>query len=122
MSIRSVTMLFALLCLTLGLQAQDRATLTGTVTDPSGAAIPGATVKAVSTATNTSSETKTNAEGLYTIPYLAPGVYDIEVTAAGFQTLKRQTITLEVGQRLVMPLQMTVGQATTEITVTGQQE
>lgn len=119
MSIRSI---FALLLLSCALFAQDRATLTGTVTDPSGAAIPGATVKATDTATNTASETKTTTDGVYTIPYLNPGVYNVEVSAGGFQTLKRDAITLAVGQRLVVNLALTVGQATTEITVTGQQE
>ena len=79
-------------------------------------------MKATNTATNTASETKTTSDGVYTIPYLAPGVYNVEVTAAGFQTVKRTAITLAVSQRLNLPLQLTVGQATTEITVTGQQE
>jgi len=119
MSLRSV---LALLFLTCALFAQDRATLTGTVTDPSGAAIPAATVKATDTATNTTTETKSTTDGVYTIPYLNPGTYSIEVTAGGFQTLKRDAIVLAVGQRLVLNLPLTVGQATTEITVTGQQE
>ncbi len=96
--------------------------MTGSVTDPSGSAIPNASVKATNTATNVSGDTKTNAEGVYTIPYLMPGLYDVEVSASGFQTYKRQAITLEVGQRLNLPVQLPVGQATTEITVTGQQE
>jgi len=78
MSIRSV---LALLFVSCALFAQDRATLTGTVSDPSGAAIPGATVKATNTANNNVSETKTTTDGIYTIPYLLPGVYNIEVTA-----------------------------------------
>src|ERR1039458_4708752 len=119
MSVRSV---IALLLLSIGLMAQDRATLTGIVTDPSGATVPNATVKATNTATNTASETKTTPDGLYTIPYLIPGVYNVEVTAAGFQGLKRADITLQVGARLNLPIQLTIGQATTEITVTGQQE
>ncbi len=96
--------------------------MTGSVTDPSGSAIPNASVKATNTATNVSGDTKTNAEGVYTIPYLMPGLYDVEVSASGFQTYKRQALTLEVGQRLNLPVQLPVGQATTEITVTGQQE
>ena len=120
MKTRSI--LVVLLFCAFGLFAQDRATLTGTVTDPSGASVPAATVKATNTATNTASETKTTADGLYTIPYLIPGVYTVEVTAPGFQGLKREDITLAVGARLNLPLQLTVGQATTEVTVTGQQE
>ncbi len=120
MKTRSI--LVVLLFCALGLFAQDRATLTGTVTDPSGASVPAATVKATNAATNTASETKTTADGLYTIPYLIPGVYNVEVSAPGFQSLKRTDITLAVGARLNLPLQLTVGQATTEVTVTGQQE
>src|SRR5215831_8593828 len=99
-----------LLCGTALFAQEFRATLTGTVTDPSGAAVPGATVKATNTATNTSKETKTTGDGVYTIPFLDPGVYTVEATAAGFQTLKREAITLSVGQRLVLGLSLTVGQ------------
>lgn len=119
MSSRSV---FTLLFVSCALFAQDRATLTGTISDPSGAAIPGATVKATNTATNNAGETKTTTDGIYTIPYLNPGVYNIEVAASGFQTLKRDALVLAVGQRLVLNLTMSVGQSTSEITVTGQQE
>ncbi|MBS1857453.1 MAG: TonB-dependent receptor [Acidobacteria bacterium] len=106
-----------------GLYAQEyRATITGTVTDPSGAAIPNASVKAVNSATNSTHETKTSGDGVYTLPLLEPGVYRVDATAAGFQTLSRTSITLAVGQRLNLPMQLAVGQASTEITVTGQQE
>jgi hypothetical protein len=112
-----------LLLLGSGMYAQEfRATLTGTVTDPSGAAVPNANVKATNIATNSVKETKSTSDGIYTIPLLEPGSYTVEASAAGFQTLKRPDITLAVGQRLNMGLQLTVGQATTEITVTGQQE
>ena len=49
-----------------------------------------------------------------TIPYPVPGVYAIEVTASGLQGLKWAGIELEAGQRLNLPLQLIVGQATTE--------
>src|SRR3954453_17403750 len=113
----------ALLMLSAGMFAQEfRATLTGTVTDPSGAAVPNATVKATNTAVNSTSETKTNNEGLYTIPLLEPGAYNIEYTASGFQALKRESITLAVGQRVNLPVRLIVGQMSQEVTVTGQQE
>ncbi len=113
----------ALLALTAGLYAQEfRATLTGTVTDPSGAAIPNGTVKATNVATNATSETKTTSDGLYTIPLLEPGIYNVEFIANGFQTLKRDSITLAVGQKSNLTVRLTVGQMSQEITVTGQQE
>ena len=99
-----------------------RATLNGKVTDPSGSPIPRASVRAVNRATHVSQETKTGNDGLYVIPFLEPGVYDVQVTASGFQTMNRQNITLEVSQALNLPIQMTVGQMTQEVTVSGEQE
>jgi hypothetical protein len=112
--------LLLLLC-AFGLFAQDRATLTGTVKDPSGASVPNATIKATNVDTNVAAEGKTTSDGIYTIPYLIPGVYNVEVSAAGFQTFRREQVTLSVSQRLDLPIQLTVGQAATEVvTVTGQ--
>jgi len=106
-----------------GLFAQDRATLTGTVQDPSGASVPNAIVKATNTSTNETSEGRSTNDGLYTIPYLSPGVYNVEVTAAGFSTYRRESLTLSVSQRLELPVQLAVGQAATEVvTITGQLE
>ena len=103
--------------------AQDfRATITGTVTDASGAVVPNASVKAVNTATNETKEVHTDAQGIYTIPYVEPGNYNIEFSAAGFQALRREAITLLVAQKLNLSVALTVGQSTTEVTVTGQQE
>ena len=98
-----------------------RATLGGKVTDPSGSAIPRATVKAVNKANNRAAEAKSNSDGIYVIPFLDPAVYDVQVTAPGFQKMNRGDITLAVSQKLDLPIQMTVGQITQEITVTGEQ-
>ena len=106
-----------------GLIAQDfRASLSGQVTDPSGAAVPGATVKAVNLLTNASKETKTTTEGHYTIPYLDPGRYDVEVIASGFQSVKHEGIVLQVADKLNLPFQLSVGQMTQEVTITAVQE
>ena len=99
-----------------------RATMTGQVTDQNGAALSGATVKAIRVDTNESKEVKTTGDGLYTIPYLDPGTYNIEVTANGFQTLKREAIVLRVADKLNLPLQLTIGRLTEEVTVVGRQE
>jgi hypothetical protein len=103
--------------------AQDfRATLSGQVTDPSGSVIPAATVKATHIGTNETKETTTTSDGLFTLPYLSPGLYNIEISANGFQTLKRESITLAVAQKMNLPIRMTVGQMSQEVTVVGQQE
>ncbi len=103
--------------------AQDfRATLSGVVTDPSGAAIPGATVKATNTSTNAVKEAQTTAVGNYTIPYLDPGVYNVEVSAAGFQTIIREKIVLRVADKVNLPLEMKIGQTTETLVVTAEQD
>src|SRR5438132_49031 len=103
--------------------AQDfRATISGVVTDSSGSAVPNANVQAIHVANNTTSETKSNASGRYTLPYLDPGVYNIEVKVNGFQTLRREGIVLEVGDKLNLTFQLTVGKVTESVTVTAEQE
>ena len=73
--------------------------------DESGAAIPGAKVRAVQRSTNQAIESETNQNGYYTLPYLQPSSYDIEVTATGFQRLRRENVTLMVAEKLDLPLQ-----------------
>src|SRR5919108_289092 len=81
--------------------AQDfRATVGGLVTDPNGQAIAGAIVRATRVSTNETKEVRTTSEGRYSILYLNPGIYNIEVSANGFQTLKRESITLRVADKL----------------------
>lgn len=116
-------LVLAVVALSAAAIAQDfRATLSGSVTDPSGAAIPDAMVKAVNSATNEAREVKTTSLGFYTIPYLNPGTYNIEVTASGFKALKREGIVLQVAQRMNLPIELAVGEVTQEVTVTAQQE
>src|SRR5438128_2465592 len=115
-----VTLLIALAAVGWG---QDfRATIIGQVTDQSKSVVPNANVKAVNVANNGSTEVKTNAQGYYTIPYLNPGTYNIEASAAGFNTLKREGIVLQVADRLNLPLALEVGQVTQSVTVMGEQE
>lgn len=105
------------------LHAQDfRATVSGQVTDPSGAAISGASVKAINFETGETKEAQTTAEGSYTIPYLNPGLYNFEVSATGFQTLKREKIVVRVADKLNLPLRLAVGAISESVTVTAQQE
>ena len=92
-------------------QAQvDRATLSGTVRDPLGAVVSGASVVITNSATNVASSTKTNAEGNYTAVNLRPGRYVVEVEAAGFQKTS-QAIVLEIGQRARADFSLGVGDA-----------
>ncbi|HYP05311.1 MAG TPA: carboxypeptidase regulatory-like domain-containing protein, partial [Bryobacteraceae bacterium] len=103
--------------------AQDfRATLQGQITDPSGAAVPDVLVKATQQGTNALREVRSTSDGVYTIPYLDPGTYDVEAIAPGFQTVRRSNITLRVSDKVNLGFQLTVGQVTQEVTITAQQE
>jgi hypothetical protein len=78
--------------------AQSTATLAGTVTDPTGAVVPGANVKVRSLATNTIRETVSDSAGTYVVPSLQPGDYEIRTTSAGFGTSVIKSVTLQVDQ------------------------
>src|SRR5579884_193518 len=111
-------------CLWAGIMwAQDyRASITGVVTDPTGAVIPGAAVKATNTKTNNSTEVKTNKDGVYTISYLDPGTYTVDFTAPGFRAMRHENVVLQVNDRLNLPARLEIGKAATEMTVTAAQE
>lgn len=94
-------------------------TISGTVSDPSGAAVPNAQVSAKNTGTDVATNATTNADGFYTIPNLLPGSYDITTTASGFSTRVDRSITLEVGAKLEFPVTLQVGQTTQTVEVTG---
>jgi hypothetical protein len=88
---------------------QDRATLTGVVTDPTGAAVPAADVKVTNTATNAVYRTLTNETGWYVVPNLPVGPYRISVERQGFRTYVRDGLTLVVGQVARIDVRMELG-------------
>src|SRR5258708_38054769 len=96
-----------------------RATNTGKITDRSKAALPGATVKAIQPGTNEVTQTVTNKEGYYSLSYLTPNKYIVEVSAPGFKSVRRENVVLLVADRLDLSFSLEVGQMSTEITVTA---
>ena len=95
------------------------ATVSGTITDPSGAVVSGATVTITNTATAAAREVTTDSAGLYSIPNLNPGTYDLRVTATGFSTHVQSGLALAVGQQQQLNIALKVGQTSTEVQVTG---
>ncbi|HEU0119542.1 MAG TPA: TonB-dependent receptor [Bryobacteraceae bacterium] len=101
--------------------AQDfRAALTGLVSDPSGAAVAHATVKAIHLDTNAVSETSTNDSGRYSIPFLTPGKYRVEIDAAGFKKVVRENVELQINTRSSLDASLELGGVNEKITVTTQ--
>ncbi|HOQ44859.1 MAG TPA: TonB-dependent receptor [Bryobacteraceae bacterium] len=98
----------------------ERASITGIVTDGTGAVTPGVSVRARHVATGVSYEGTTNEVGSYTISALPPGEYSVTYSASGFKTLVREGITLTSGQIARIDLTLEVGQLTEQVTVTAE--
>lgn len=108
-----------LLSLSLGARAQDLANIVGTVSDPSGAAVPGARIVVSNPNKGFQREVTSAADGQYAAARLPIGDYVITCEAAGFQKLTQSGITLDAGQTQRVNLKLIVGGTQQEITVTG---
>jgi hypothetical protein len=122
----AITGLFALLICSLlllpsGAFAQEfRATISGSITDPTGAVVPSASIMVTETQTGTINRTTSDGAGLYVVPFLPPGNYSITVTKKGFATLTRAGITLQAQEHPIINLALTVGGANQSVTVTAE--
>lgn len=102
------------------LYAQEfRGTLTGAVTDSTGARIPNAKVIATETHTGSKSETVSDSTGQYTIPFLQPGDYNIVVQVAGFKESVRNAIHVGSGDHIGIDVKLEVGDTTQSVLVTA---
>ena len=93
--------------------------LHGLITDPSGAAVPGAHVVVLNAATGATEALTTDDGGRYGVPILPPGEYEIRVTAHGFRPIARRGAQLALGQTLVVDLALEVGSLEATVTVTA---
>jgi outer membrane receptor protein involved in Fe transport len=93
-------------------------TLSGTITDPSGRAIPQAQVLIANVATGVERTVTTNADGFYTAVNLLPGEYRVTITAKGFNTEAKTGITMNVGAQQTFDLALQVGTVTHTVQVT----
>ena len=100
--------------------AQDTATLTGTIRDPTGAALPGASVTLKNTATGIVRELTANSAGEYVAAALAPGQYNLTVTVTGFRKYQAQGVILRVAQNARIDVTLQVGNTHEEVTVHGE--
>jgi outer membrane receptor protein involved in Fe transport len=102
------------------LAQRDLGTITGTVTDSTGAVVPGASITITNDATGESSKLQTTATGDYTRPALLPGIYTVTVEAQGFRRASRQKVEVTPGSRVGVPFTLEVGQMTESVEVTTQ--
>jgi hypothetical protein len=95
-------------------------TLSGTITDPSGAGIPQAQITIKNVATGVEHNLTTNENGFYTATNLLPGNYAVTISAKGFNTEVKSGITINVGARQVFDLALQIGTVTHRVEVTAE--
>jgi len=112
---------FAVLALTFSAFAQvEFGQFTGTVSDPTGAAIANAKVTVTNPATDLNLTTTTNSSGSYTVKEVPPGVYKITVEAPGFKTVSNAGVTANAGTIAHVDVKLQIGKASEVIEVTGE--
>lgn len=100
-------------------QIANNTALVGTVTDPSGSVLAGATVTAVNVATNVSYPGITNSEGYYSIPFVPPGTYDINVQMTGFEKVVSKGTIAQLNLSVRTDITLHIGSATAEVTISA---
>lgn len=116
--VRFVSLFTALLTSSFLLFAQATGRIGGVVTDPSGAAVPGATVACRNTGTGLNRAVESNGEGSFSCPNLPIGDYTIEIAKSGFDSKKAENIKLLTGQTVDLPNVLTIGASTQTVDVT----
>ena len=118
---RAARVLLAIVMVTIpaALFGQTTGTILGQVSDPSGAAVVGAAVKAENLGTGLTRTAATNTDGVYLIPALPAGTYKITVENSGFKVFSQTGITLQVGQNARVDAPLAVGAVTESVNVSG---
>src|SRR5262249_36834173 len=98
---------------------ETRGTILGTVRDASGGVIAGAVIEITNTETKIVARFTSNGSGAFEAPYLTPGVYDIAAIADGFKKFLQQNITVSVGSRINLAVQMEVGQVSEAVVISA---
>jgi len=118
-----IAVLYALTCFFSPLQThaqmQTTGEVIGTITDPTGAAVPRSNVTLISEATAESRQTVTDAAGNFSFLSVTPGTYDLSVQAAGFSGASAKGLVVLVGETTSQPIQLALSGTTSEVTVTG---
>src|SRR6202790_1906634 len=114
-------LVFSVISITVFAQnAISTGSISGRVTDPTGAVVVGATVTAESVAAGVKPTTKTNGTGFYSFPSLSVGAYNISVSQTGFQTTIIDNVLVEVGQNTAGNATLQVGNLTESVSITGE--
>jgi hypothetical protein len=102
-------------------QTQTTGQISGTAADASGAVIPSAQITVVNSNTGQTRTTESNAEGYYNVPLLDAGNYTVTITAKGFQTVRREGITVAVSRSVLVDFRLQVGAVQEKVTIYAQE-
>jgi hypothetical protein len=108
-----------LVCSAVSLWAVANGSLSGTLTDPSGAVLPGATITLVNTALNSEFKTVSDGQGFYAFPALPVGHYDLTIEAARFKTQRKTNLTVDTDAALTVDAALQLGQRSETVTITA---
>ena len=111
-----IVVAFALLAAPLAAQTAE---ISGLISDPSGLAVPNATVSVESRDSGATRSVTSNQQGRYNVPALPPGSYDLSIEATGFKSVHQTGVVLEVGQRAALNFALSVGTKSETVTVEG---
>ena len=106
-----------LICASLAWAQVGTSTITGRVTDPTGAVVPNVSVLVINVGTNFQSSVKTNDEGLFRVQSLQPGPYRVTFEAGGFKRLVRDNLGLRTGDTMAVDAVLEVGSVTDSVEV-----
>src|SRR5215469_6989887 len=115
LAMKRVTM--ALLFPLIAAAQSGTSTISGTLKDPTGAAVPSAKIRVVDEQTGATQTSASNDTGIFRVGSLLPGSYRLEIEADGFQKLVRGPVTLEVGQIISLDLVLQVGNISETVSV-----
>ncbi len=117
---RLVLAILVVLSLAVAVDAQTfRGAINGTVTDPSGASVPNAAVKATETATGIDHNTVTTSDGVFAFQDIPLGLYKVTVSATGFPVLTIDNVPVTQGAIYTLPVKLTLSQQTTTVEVSA---
>lgn len=117
---RFATLLSVVLCAATLTAQTFRGAINGTVTDPSGAVVAGASVKATNVATGVQLDTTTTSNGEFSFQDLPLGTYRIVISAAGFSPAKVENVPVTAGSTYTLPVKMKLGSSTTSVEVSAE--
>ncbi|MEZ5420303.1 MAG: carboxypeptidase regulatory-like domain-containing protein [Vicinamibacterales bacterium] len=113
-------LMLLMLCATASAWAQATGQITGTVTDTSGAVLPGVTVEATNVGTGAVRTAVSGADGLYTLPLLQPGLYNVRASLSGFKAAQQDGVRVTVTEMARAVFELEIGQVTETVTVTAE--